>query len=170
MNTRSQAPTPDGPAEPRHEGEAAPRPPRLELPDAAHELLAIVGFVTSDDGPLKAALHGDPLSPWHKQVLEKALERLEVIDHYLRGRVAFFMAGKDHGYGPFGGELELAGAALDTCRAAARMVDALLAGRQLADAELEAMGVTTGRLHPALAALENSESSRSTGENTGENG
>ncbi len=157
MNTGSQEPVPGAPAEPGHEDEARPHPPRLELPDAAHELLAIVGFVTSDDGPLKAAPGGGPLSPWHEQALEKALERLEVIDHYLRGRVAFFIAGKDHGYGPFGGELELAGAALDTCRAAARVVDALLAGRLPADPELEAMSVTMGRLHPALEALETSE-------------
>lgn len=116
-----------------------------------------MGFITSEDGPLRTTPDPDRLSPWHEQALQKALERLEVIDHFLRGRVAFFIAGKDHGYGPFGGELELAGAALDTCRAAARVVDALLAGRLPADPELETMGVTTGRLHPALEALEDDE-------------
>lgn len=117
-----------------------------------------MGFVTSDDGPLKAAPDHGLLSPWHEQALKKALERLEVIDHYLRGRVAFFIAGKDHGYGPFGGQPELAGVALDTCRAAVRVVDALLAGRLPSDPELETMGVTTGRLLPALEALEDDES------------
>jgi len=38
------------------------------------------------------------------------------------------------------------------------VVDVLPAGRQPADTDLKAMGVAMGRLHPALEALENSES------------
>ena len=154
MNTGSQDPALGAPAEPHHEDEAAPRPPRLELPDAARELLSIVGFVTADDGPLCVTPASGTLSPWHQEALQKALERLEVVDHYLRGRVAFFVAGKDHGYGPFGGELELAGAALDTCRAVAKVVDALLEGRPPTDPDLDTMRETAVRLQPALEALD----------------
>jgi hypothetical protein len=158
MNSGSQAPTPGDPAQSRHEDEAGPRPLRLELPDAARELLSIVGFVAADDGPLRSTPGPGTLSPWHQEALQTALERLEVIDHYLRGRVAFFVAGKDHGYGPFEGELELARRALDTCRVVARVVDALLAGRPPTDRDLDTMPETAVRLQPALEALEDSRS------------
>ena len=157
MNTGSQDPARGAPAEPRHEDEAGPRPLRLELPVAARELLSIVGLITAD-GPLHARPDAGMLSQWHVQALERALERLEVIDHYLRGRVAFFVAGKDHGYGPFEGELELAKCALDTCRAVARVVDALLAERQPTDRELDRVRERAVRLQPVLEALEDSGS------------
>ena len=157
MNTGSQDPARGAPAEPRHEDEAGPRRLRLELPDAARELLSIVGFVAADDGPLRATPDPGTLSPWHQEALKTALERLEVIDHYLRGRVAFFVAGKDHGYAPFEGELELARRALDTCRVVARVVDALLAGRWPTDRDLDTMPEAADRLQPALDALEEDE-------------
>ena len=153
MDLESQAPTPEDSGQSRPEGEKGRGQPRLELPDAANELLAIVRYVTADDGPLQATPGPSFLSPWHERALHKALERLEVIDHFLRGRVAFFVAGKDHGYEPVEGELELAGAALDTCRATARVVDALLAGGLPTEPEYEAMSATTVRLYPALEAL-----------------
>jgi hypothetical protein len=77
-----------------------------------------------------------------------------VLDHYLRGRVAFFVAGKDHGYGHFHEELELARRALDTGRAATRVVDALLAERRPTDRELDTMSDTAVRLRPVLEAFE----------------
>jgi hypothetical protein len=157
MNTGSQAPTPGDSAQPHPEDEAGLRSPRLELPDAADELLAMVRYVTADDGPLRATLDPGELSPWHERELLKALERLEVIDHFLRGRVAFFVAGKDHGYGPFEGQLEVAGVALDTCRATARVVDALLAGRLPTEPEHDAMTATSERLYAALKAFEDDE-------------
>ena len=151
MNPGSQAPTPgDFDQSPASEAEASS--PRLELPGAADELLAIVQYVTSDDGPLRAPDSSD-VSPWHERALVKALERLEVIDHFLRGRVAFFVAGKDHGYGPFEEELGLARAALSLCRAAARVVDALLTGRLPTEPELTSMSARSERLHPAIKAL-----------------
>ena len=157
MNVGSQEPAPGDSASPRPVGEADAHQPRLELPDAARELLSIVGFVAADDGPLRARPHPGTHSPWQEQALQSALERLEVIDHYLRGRVAFFVAGKDHGYGPFERELALAKCALDTCRAVARVVDALLAGRPPTDRELDSMRETSVRLQPVLEALEDSE-------------
>jgi hypothetical protein len=153
MNPGSQEPAPGDPLQPGEEREAEPSPSRLELPDAATELLAIVRYITADDGPLQTTPDPGDLSPWHERALLKALERLEVIDHYLRGRVAFFVAGKDHGYGSFDEELDLAGAALDVCRAAARVVDVLLAGRLPTEPELEAMSGTTEKVYPALKAL-----------------
>jgi hypothetical protein len=154
MDPGSHAPSSDAPQWPDQEGAAASVGPRLELTEAATELLTIIGFVSGDDGPLQVTPDRDDLSPWHHRALEKALERLEVIDHYLRGRVAFFIAGKDHGYGPFVGQLELAGAALTTCRATVRVVDALLAGRRPAEAELGAMTAAGLELYPALKAFE----------------
>ena len=152
MNPGSQAPQPADAAHRGPEREAEPSGSRLELPEAAAELLGIVRYVTSDDGPLRAPDPTD-VSPWHERDLLRALERLEVVDHYLRGRVAFFVAGKDHGYGPFEEELELARAALHTCRATARVVDALLAGRLPTEPQLAAMGAASEKLHPAITAL-----------------
>ncbi len=151
----SRAPKPGDSGQLRPEGEEELGQLRLELPDAADELLAIVRYVTADDGPLQAIPEPRVLSPWHERALLKALERLEVIDHFLRGRVVFFLAGKDHGYGPFEEEMELAGAALDTCRATARVVDALLAGRLPTEPEYDAMSSTTLKVYPALEALQN---------------
>lgn len=151
----SPAATPGDPVAPGLAREARLASLRLELPDAATELLAIVRYLTASDGPL----HSTPddagrLSPWYERVLLKAMERLEVIDAYLRGRVAFFVAGKDHGYGPFDGQLELAGAALDGCRAATAVVDALLAGRLPTTWEFESMADTALMIYPALEAIE----------------
>jgi len=151
----SPAATPGDPVAPVLAREAGLASLRLELPDAATELLAIVRYLTASDGPL----HSTPddtgrLSPWYERVLLKAMERLEVIDVYLRGRVAFFVAGKDHGYGPFDGQLELAGAALDGCRAATAVVDALLAGRLPTTWEFESLADTALMIYPALEAIE----------------
>lgn len=126
--------------------------PRMELPDAAQELLAIVRYLTAADGPLQRPPGAELLSPWHTRVLRKAMERLDVIDPFLRGRVAFFIAGKDRGYGPFDGELELAGAALDNCRADRQVVEALLEGRTPTPEEFDAMARTAMEIYPALAA------------------
>ena len=151
----SPAATPGSPAQPDLEREAGPARSRLEVPDAATELLAIVRYITAGDGPLQSTPDGTGhLSPWHERVLLKAMERLEVIDAYLRGRVAFFVAGKDHGYGPFHGELELAGAALDNCRADTSVVEAVLAGRLPTTWEFKLMGDTALRIYPVLEAIE----------------
>jgi len=150
----SLAATPGDPAESTRARKAGLSSSRLELPNAAAELLAIVRYLTASDGPLHSTPDDTgPLSLWHERVLLKAMERLEVIDAYLRGRVAFFVAGKDHGYGPFDGQLELAGAALDGCRAATAVVEALLAGRLPTTWEFEAMGDTALMLYPALEAI-----------------
>ena len=151
----SPAATPGSPAQPDLEREARPARARLEVPEAATELLAIVRYITARDGPLQSTPdNAGHLSPWHERVLLKAMERLEVIDAYLRGRVAFFVAGKDHGYGPFDGELELAGAALDNCRADTAVVEALIAGRLPTTWEFELMADTALRIYPALEAIE----------------
>lgn len=129
---------------------ALPTPHRLELAEAAAELVAIVGYVTADDGPLQPTPEGAGLSPWHEPLLAKARERLEIIDAYLRGRVAFLVAGKDRGYPTRGNELPLAREALDTCRAATVVVEALLDGRLPRVWQFDLMGETVLRLSAAL--------------------
>jgi hypothetical protein len=134
-------------------GSAAAQP-RLELPMAVSELLAIVRYITAANGPLQMMPEsGSSLSPWHKRLVVKGLERLEVIDTFLRGRVAFFMVVKDHGYGFFDGDLELARAALANCRATTVVVEALLAGRLPAEGEFDSMSDTVLRIYPAIEAI-----------------
>lgn len=146
--------TPGSPAPAHLEREARPAQRPLELPDAAAELVAIVAYVTAADGPLRSAPDpADSLSRWHERALRKASERLEVIDAHLRSRVAFLAAGKDHGYGSFDGEMELAGAALDTCRASTLVVEALLAGRFPSTWAFDTMADNSLRIFPALEAL-----------------
>jgi len=149
--------TPGGPAQPGVEREAGSADARLDLPDAATELLAIVRYITAIDGPLQSAPGLSPLSPWHERALLKAAQRLEVIDAYLRGRVSFLVAGKHRGYGGFDGELALAEVALDNCRADTSVIEALLAGRLPTAWDFESMGHTALRLYPALEAIESPE-------------
>jgi hypothetical protein len=125
----------------------------LELPDTANELLAMMRFLTAEDGPLQQLVSTGLSSPWHERVLFKAQERIETLDHFLRGRVAFFVAGRDHGYGSFDDELDLAGAALDTCRAIARVVERLLAGELPTEREYRLMGDAALGIYPALEKL-----------------
>jgi hypothetical protein len=88
----------------------------------------------------------------HQRLLQKAAERLEVVDAYMRARVAFLVSGRDRGYYAPQAELDLAGATLDAARTAALVVDALLEGRLPTPQELEAMGITALRVGPALEA------------------
>jgi hypothetical protein len=125
-------------------------PPRLDLADVAAELMAIVAYVTADDGPLQPTPEGDGLSPWHEPLLAKARERLEIIDAYLRGRVTFLVTGKDHGYLTLEDELVLARAALDNCRVTTVVVEALLEGRLPRVWQFDLMGDTSLRLLAAL--------------------
>ena len=136
----SSAAAPGSPAESDSNRATGAVQSRLELPDAATELLAIVRYITAIDGPLQSAPGLSSLSPWHERALLKAMERLDVIDAHLRGRVAFLVAGKDRGYGWFDAELTLAGAALDNCRADISVVEALLAGRLPSAGDFQAMG------------------------------
>jgi hypothetical protein len=154
-DTGSPAPTSSSPGQSRPERETTGVQRQLELPDAASELLAIFSYLIADDGPLQSASRPafDP-SPWHQPVLLKALERLQVIDAFLRGRVAFFVAGKDHGYYTSEREVELAGAALDSCRAMTSVVEALLEARLPTEWQLESMGDAAFKIHPALKAIE----------------
>ena len=127
---------------------------RPELPEVSAELLAMVRYITAADGPLQSP--PEPTrspSPWQKRLLLKAAERLESIDGYLRGRVAFFVAAKDRGYGFFEGDGELAGAALETCRATTLVVEALLAGRLPTEREFEAMSDSALRIYPVLETI-----------------
>jgi hypothetical protein len=133
---------------------ATPAPPGSDLPAVATELLAIAGYVAADDGPLQPTPAAGRLSPWHEPVLSKALERLQVIDAYLRGRVAFFVAGKDHGYGSFDGELALAAVALDTCRTGMAIVEDLLAGRRPSVREFDLMGDSALSIYAALETID----------------
>jgi hypothetical protein len=124
---------------------------RLDSPGCAAEILAIVAYITADDGPLQAS--PDPavtITPWHRRLLLKAVERLEVIDAFMRARVAFLVAGRDRGYYAPEQEIELAGATLDTCRAAASVVDALLAARLPGEREFDAMCRAALTINPAL--------------------
>ena len=146
----------------RHEHDTAPRDDavtrRLDASDCAVEVLAIVAYVTSADGPLQdSTAPGEEVSPWHRRLLLKASERLDVVDSYMRGQVAFLVAGRDHGYYAPESELELAGAVLDTCRAAAPVVDALVAGRLPTRSEFETMSEAALAVNPALDAARRAE-------------
>ena len=128
--------------------------PRLDSTACATELLAIVAYVTSADGPLQEPRRtAVTVSPWHRRLLTKASERLEVVDTSMRARVAFLVAGKDRGYYAPEVEIRLAGASLDTCRATASVVEALLTGRLLAIHEFEAMSRAALMINPALDAM-----------------
>ena len=93
------------------------------------------------------------VTPWHRRLLLKAMERLDVIDAFMRARVAFLVAGRERGYHVPDQELELAGVALDTCRAATIVVDDLLAGRLPTDHAFEVMSRTALAINPALDAM-----------------
>lgn len=149
-----------GSTAPRDGGQTQPRPQDswaergLDSARCAGEVLAIVAFITADDGPLQAM--PDPagaVTPWHRRLLLKAMERLEIIDAFLRARVAFLVAGGAHGYHVPEQELELAGVTLDTCRAATTVVDGLLAGRLPTLHEFETMSGTALAINPALDAM-----------------
>ena len=154
MNEERQQAAPDPGAHSSEDRRPSPPSAQLELPGAANELLAIVAHLSAEDGPIQTMRRAGELSPWHAPVLDRALEGLEVIDHFLRGRVAFYVAGREHGYGSFEEQSALAAASLDTCRSAARVVDALLGGRLPTEAEFEELAAAVDRIYPALTALE----------------
>jgi hypothetical protein len=131
----------------RPDGEEAPR---LDLESAAAELLAIVRYLTGGDGPLEQVSGARRVSPWHERLLRKAVERLDVIDGFLRGRMAFFVAGREQGYVGLDDELVLAGAALDNCRADRPVIEALLEGRLPSQRQFDAMAHTALQIYPAL--------------------
>ncbi len=145
----------------RAQGDDALRRPQLDAAACASELLAIVAYVTSADGPLQDPRRpAEAVSPWHHRLLAKAAERLDVIDASMRARVAFLAAGRDRGYYAPEAEIELAGATLDTCRATASVVEALLAGRLPAIHEFEAMSRAALTINPALDAVREAEAPR----------
>lgn len=123
---------------------------RLDLPHVSTELLQIVAYLTATDGPLTAT---EGSWSWHERLLLKAKERLEIVDGFLRGRVAFFAAGKDRGYEFFDSDVKVASAALDTGRAAMRVVDTVLAGHLPSESDIETMGDATLRIYALLDAL-----------------
>jgi hypothetical protein len=134
--------------------ESRKREAGLDSARCATELLTIVAYVTADDGPLQVAPGpAYSVSPWHRRLLLKAMERLEIIDAFMRGRVAFLVAGKERGYYAPEKELELAGVALDACRATTSVVDALLSGGLPTWHQFETMGRAALSINPALGAL-----------------
>ena len=130
----------------------APYPPDAE--HCAAELLSIVAYLTARDGPLQGPPGPETAaSPWHERLLRKAAERLDVIDAFMRARVAFLAAGKDRGYYAPDTELELAGATLDATRAATTVVAALLEARLPSRHDFDAMSAAALRVIPALDGL-----------------
>jgi hypothetical protein len=158
MDTGLTSPAPALPDRPEQAAAAAVRYP----PDAARcagEMLSIVAYLTSRDGPLQAEPGAAQItSRRHEPLLRKAAERLEVIDAYMRARVSFLVAGRDRGYHTPEAELDLAGATLDAARATTVVVDCLLASSLPTRHEFDTMSVTALRIHPALDALRQSES------------
>jgi hypothetical protein len=145
----------------RAETDDALRRPQLDSAACATELLAIVAYVTSADGPLQDPRRpGGNVSPWHQRLLTKAAERLDVIDASMRARVAFLAAGRDQGYYAPEAEIELAGASLDTCRATTSVVAALLEGRLPTIHDFEAMSRAALTINPALDATREAEAPR----------
>ena len=136
--------------ETRLEREKALSWPGLDLRDVSIEILEIVGYLIAPDGPLAGA---SGLSSWHGRLLQKAMERLELIDGYLRGRVAFLVAGKGHGYDFFDTDLRIAAAALDSCRATTLVVETVLAGTLPSEQAVGAMGDAAIRIYTVLEAI-----------------
>jgi hypothetical protein len=131
---------------------------QLDASQCANEVLAIVAYITAADGPLQAPPRpGEDVSPWHRRLLVKAAERVDIIDAFMRGRVAFLVAGRDQGYHAPDSELELAGTVLDTCRATTSVIEGLLAGRLPTRREFEAMSGKALEINPALAAARTAE-------------
>ena len=124
---------------------------RLDLEGCVDELLAIVDYVAAADGPLRMPPGEAAASPWHRRLLLKAVERLEVIDGFMRGRVAFLVAGRERGYHAPQEELDLAGSALDTCRAAHVVTEELLAARVPPPQQSAMMGEAALRVRAAVA-------------------
>ncbi|HOU28819.1 MAG TPA: hypothetical protein PLB39_05105 [Thermoleophilia bacterium] len=124
---------------------------RLDLEGCVDELLAIVDYVAAADGPLRMPPGEAAASPWHRRLLLKAMERLDVIDGFMRGRVAFLVAGRERGYHAPQEELDLAGSALDTCRAAHVVTEELLAARVPPPQQSAMMGEAALRVRAALA-------------------
>jgi hypothetical protein len=153
MDTGATGQLQRGPGQSRPQARTAATYP----PDAEHcaaELLSIVAYLTAGDGPLQAAPGPvTPASPWHERLLRKAAERLDVIDAFMRARVAFLAAGKDRGYYAPEAEIELAGATLDATRAATVVVAALLETRLPAPHDFDAMSAAALSIIPALDAL-----------------
>lgn len=147
------APSSSAPSDPRASRGAERLLARLELPDAANELLSIATFLTAPDGPIQQLAEAGVSSPWHERVLRKAAERVVVLDHFLRGRVAFFVAGRGQGYGVFDEELEVAGAALDTCRAVTAVLEDLLDGDLPSVQQIRRVGDAAARACAALETL-----------------
>ena len=147
------APSSPAPSDPRTPRSAERLLARLELPDAATELLSIATFLTGPDGPIRQLAETGISSPWHERVLHKAAERLVVLDHFLRGRVAFFVAGRGQGYGVFDEELEVAGAALDTCRAVTAVLEDLNDGELPSVQQIRRLGDSAARVCAALETL-----------------
>ena len=141
------------PGQPRPQTRASATYP----PDAEHcaaELLSIVAYLTAHDGPLQTPPDAEtPVSPWHERLLRKAAERLDVIDAFMRARVAFLAAGKDRGYYAPEAELALAGATLDATRAATTVVAALLESRLPSPHDFDAMSAAALNILPARDAL-----------------
>ena len=131
---------------------------RPDSSQCAAEVLAIVAYLTSADGPLQdSTTAARKVSPWLRRLLLKASERLNVVDTYMRGQVAFLVAGRDHGYYAPESALELAGAVLDTCRATTSVVSALIAGRLPTGHEFETMSAAALAVNPALDAERRAE-------------
>ena len=147
------APSSPAPADRRPPRNAERLLARLELPDAANELLSMATFLTGPDGPIRQLADTGLPSPWHERVLHKAAERVVVLDHFLRGRVAFFVAGRGQGYGVFDEELEVAGAALDTCRAVTAVVEDLCDGELPSVPKIRRLGDSAARVCAALETL-----------------
>jgi len=126
---------------------------RLGLPQAAHELLAMVTYLTAGDGPLEAVAAMGRLGDVHPRVLARMRERVEVIANFLRARISFFITERRRDPDSFGAELELAGANLVASNALALVVDRLISGALPSETEFDRLGDAALGIYAALEAL-----------------
>ena len=126
---------------------------RLGLPQAAHELLAMVTYLTAGDGPLEAVAATGRLGDLHPRVLARMRERVDVIANFLRARISFFVTARREDVDAFDAELELAGANLVASRSLAVVIDRLISGALPDEAEFDRLGDAALGIYSAVEAL-----------------
>lgn len=139
------------PSEPAQDAER--RLARLGLPESAHELLTMLGFLTAADGPIRQLAETGRLDARNDEALVRMRPRIDVIADFLRARIAALADGQPQRAGAFAVEIALAGANLDTSRALAVVVERVLTRDAPTDEEFDLLAAEALGIYAALEAL-----------------
>jgi hypothetical protein len=113
----------------------------------------MVTYLTAGDGPLEAVAATGRLGDVHARVLARMRERVDVIAHFLRARISFFVTARKEDGDAFDAELELAGADLVAGKALAVVIDRLMTGGLPTEAEFDRLGDAALGIYAAVEAL-----------------